>query len=111
MNRIRIFLARVRGLFLKRRLEQELDDEIRSHLEMQIEENLRHGMSAEEARYAALRKFGGVDQVKKITAKGAVFWASKRCCVTYAMAFACCAVVPASQRLRSSHWASASVRT
>jgi hypothetical protein len=41
MNRIRIFLARVRGLFLKRRLEQELDDEIRLHLEMQIEENLR----------------------------------------------------------------------
>src|ERR1041384_2689073 len=66
MNRIRIFLARVRGLFLKRRLEQELDDEIRSHLEMQIEENLRQGMSAEEARYAALRKFGGVDQVKEV---------------------------------------------
>jgi len=66
MNRIRIFLARVRGLFLKRRLERELDDEIRSHLEMQIEENLHQGMSTAEARYAALRKFGGVDQVKEV---------------------------------------------
>src|ERR1041384_2482147 len=66
MNRIRIFLARIRSLFLNRRLEQELDEEIRSHLEMQIEENLRQGMSAEEARYAALRKFGGVDQVKEV---------------------------------------------
>ena len=66
MNSIRTFLARLRSLFLKQRLEQELDDEIRSHLEMQIEENLRQGMSAEEARYAALRKFGGVDQVKEV---------------------------------------------
>ena len=63
---IRMFLTRIRSLFLKQRLEQELDDEIRSHLEMQIEENLRQGMSAEEAHYAALRKFGGVDQVKEV---------------------------------------------
>jgi predicted permease len=52
-------------LFLKRNLEQELADEIQSHLEMQIEDNQRQGMSPDEARYAALRKFGGVDQVKE----------------------------------------------
>ncbi len=66
MNTFRIFLFRLRALFLKRSLEQELEDEIRSHLEMQIEDHQRQGMSAEEARYAALRKFGGVDQVKEM---------------------------------------------
>jgi MacB-like periplasmic core domain len=62
---LRVFMHRLRGLFLKRKLEQELEDEICAHLEMQIEENLRQGMSPEEARYRALRKFGGVEQVKE----------------------------------------------
>jgi len=52
-------------MFLKRNLEQELADEIRSHLEMQIEDYQLQGMSYDEARYAALRKFGGVEQVKE----------------------------------------------
>jgi putative ABC transport system permease protein len=62
---LRIFIQRLRGLFFKRRLERDLEDEIRSHLEMQIEENVRQGMSPEEARQAARRKFGGVEQVKE----------------------------------------------
>ena len=66
MSKLRIFFFRLRGLFLKRSLEQELTDEIQSHLEMQIEDNQRLGMSTDEARYAALRKFGGVEQMKEI---------------------------------------------
>jgi predicted permease len=66
MSSLLIFLSRLRGLFLKRRLEEDLGDEIQSHLEMQIEDHLRQGMTAEEARYLALRKFGGVDQVKEV---------------------------------------------
>ena len=65
MSRLRIFLSRLRGLFLKRNLEQELSDEIQSHLDMQIEDYERQGMNPDEARYAALRKFGGVAQVKE----------------------------------------------
>lgn len=65
MTSLRIFLSRLRGLFLKRKLEQEMADEIQSHLEMQIDDHLRQGMSPEEARYLALRKFGGVEQVKE----------------------------------------------
>jgi putative ABC transport system permease protein len=65
MTRIRVFIHRLRGLFLKRKLEQELEEEIRSHLEMQIEENVRQGMTSERARQAASRKFGGVIQVKE----------------------------------------------
>lgn len=65
MTSLQIFLSKLRGLFLKQKLEDELADEIQSHLEMQIEDHLRQGMSPEEARYLALRKFGGVDQVKE----------------------------------------------
>src|SRR5687767_12829245 len=65
MSTLRIFLSRLRGLFLKRNLDQELADEIQSHLEMQVEDNQRQGMSTDEARHAALRKFGGVEQVKE----------------------------------------------
>jgi putative ABC transport system permease protein len=54
------------ALLRKGRLEQELDEEVRSHVEMLVEENLRKGMSPEEARYAALRSFGGVEQVKEV---------------------------------------------
>jgi putative ABC transport system permease protein len=54
------------GMFFHRRREQELAEEIGSHLEMQIEENLRRGMSREEARLAALRQFGGVEQMKEV---------------------------------------------
>ena len=65
MTSLQIFLSKLRGLFLKRRLEQEMQDEINAHLEMQIEDHLRLGMTPEEARYLALRKFGGVEQVKE----------------------------------------------
>src|SRR5215510_8644661 len=62
---LRLFIHRLCGLFLKREMERDLEDEIRSHLDMQIEDNLRLGMSPEEVCYAALRKFGGVEQVKE----------------------------------------------
>src|SRR6185369_3044890 len=65
MISLRIFFSRLRGLFRKQQLDDELADEIQSHIEMQIEEHVRQGMSPEEARYFALRKFGGVDQVKE----------------------------------------------
>jgi len=62
MTWLRIFLHRLRGLFLKRELERELEDEIRSHLDMQIEDYWRQGMSPDEARSAALRQFGALSK-------------------------------------------------
>jgi predicted permease len=53
------------SLFRKTAVERELDEELRFHLEKQIERNVAAGMSATEARYAALRAFGGVEQVKE----------------------------------------------
>jgi len=66
MSWLRVLASRIRGLFSKRRLERELDEELRANIEMATEENLRRGISAEEARYAARREFGGVEQTKEI---------------------------------------------
>jgi hypothetical protein len=61
----RMLMQRAAALFRRRRLEDDLDEELRSHLEMAIELNLRKGMSAEDARREALRNFGGVEQTKE----------------------------------------------
>jgi len=62
----RTFLHRLAALFRHRHLEDDLDAELRSHIEMAIELNMRKGMSAEDARREALRSFGGVEQTKEI---------------------------------------------
>src|SRR5208283_3300906 len=56
---------RLRALFRKDELDQQLSEEMAFHLEKQIEQNIAARMSGEEARYAALREFGGVEQVKE----------------------------------------------
>ena len=58
-------LLRVRSLVAKPGLDRELDDEIRFHIERQIEENVAAGMTPEAARRAALDDFGGVDPIKE----------------------------------------------
>jgi len=65
VNWIRVLAWRVRGLFGKNRLDDDLDGELQSHLEMLIEENVRRGMSIGEARRAARRSFGGVMQTRE----------------------------------------------
>jgi hypothetical protein len=57
--------SRLRALFTRDRLDGELDEEVRFHLDMQIEDNLKAGMSPAEARYAAMRRFGGVALMKE----------------------------------------------
>src|SRR5919107_685750 len=53
-------LRYVVGRLDRGRAEAELDEEIRTHLELETEQNIESGMSPEEARYAALRAFGNV---------------------------------------------------
>ena len=50
---------------MRDRAERQLDDELRFHLEMQIEGNIRLGMSPREARYDAMRRFGGLESTKR----------------------------------------------
>src|SRR6266478_1351615 len=64
MGLLRSIRLRLRALFQKRELETHMDDEMRSHIEMQTQENIDTGMNAEEARYAALRQFGWVESLK-----------------------------------------------
>jgi predicted permease len=56
---------RLRGLFFKVRADAEMDAELRDHLEMQVLENRRRGMSAEEARRRATLSFGGIERVRE----------------------------------------------
>jgi predicted permease len=55
----------LRNLFLSRRVEIDLDQEVHSHLEMLIEERIRAGMPPHEAQRAARIELGGVEQVKE----------------------------------------------
>jgi len=55
----------LRNIFLGRRVENDLDAEVRSHLEMLTEENIQSGMSPQDARRAARIELGGIDQVKE----------------------------------------------
>ena len=55
-----IVRLRLRSLFGRRAVEQELERELRSHIELQVEEYEAAGMTADAARQAALREFGGV---------------------------------------------------
>ncbi|MEJ2010307.1 MAG: ABC transporter permease [Acidobacteriota bacterium] len=64
-TKTRWMMFNLRVLFHKTRAEKEMDDELRFHLEKQIEQNIAGGMSPEEARYAALRQFGNVGAVKE----------------------------------------------
>ncbi|MBV9886453.1 MAG: ABC transporter permease [Acidobacteria bacterium] len=56
---------RMRSLFRKDKAELELDEELRFHLQSQIEECVKQGMNPQEARHAAFRALGGVEQVKE----------------------------------------------
>ncbi len=56
---------RLRSLFRRRQVEQELDEELHYHVERQTEENIAKGMTEEEARCAALRALGGIEQRKE----------------------------------------------
>jgi putative ABC transport system permease protein len=62
---LRNFWRGVRALVRKDRLEREMDTEMRFHLDMEIDQNIKRGMNAEEARKQALRRFGGVEQIKE----------------------------------------------
>src|SRR5258708_5546121 len=65
MKRLRAWFFRLGGLFGKERRERDLSAEMESHLQMHIEDNLRAGMNAVEARRQALIKLGGLEQTKE----------------------------------------------
>jgi putative ABC transport system permease protein len=65
MRSLRVWCIRFAGLFRGDRRDRELSDELGSHLQLQIEENLRAGMVLDQARRQALIKLGGIEQAKE----------------------------------------------
>src|SRR5690348_1725524 len=59
------WLNRIAAIVRSRKLERDLDEELQLHIELKTQENIAAGMPPEEARYAALRAFGGVEQKKE----------------------------------------------
>ena len=63
---LRTLFARVGAVFSRRRLDADLEEELRSHLEMAVELNQQRGMSFEQARREAFLSLGGLEQTKQI---------------------------------------------
>jgi predicted permease len=66
VRRLRALLVRLGALFGRSRRERELAAELEAHVALHIEDNLRAGMGAEEARQKALLRLGGIEQTKEI---------------------------------------------
>src|SRR5271168_22599 len=64
-GKIRTAFSRIASLFRRSTLDRDLDEELRSHIDLATHENLRRGMSQQEARTAALRSFGGLTQTRE----------------------------------------------
>ncbi len=97
------FVSRFFGLF-RRRLDGELDAELRSHLEMRAELNLAAGMSPEDARRDALRRFGNPACVKEETRRADILPWLETLLQDLRYAARTFAKRPASRPLRSSRW-------
>jgi len=66
MSRLQAFLMRLAGTFQKEKTEYAFSEELEGHLQMHTDDNIRNGMTADEARRNALIKLGGVEQTKEI---------------------------------------------
>jgi hypothetical protein len=77
-NWLRVSLARLAGLLSRRRRDLEMDEELRTHLDALVEEQIRRGMNPQEAQEAARREFGGVQQTREACRdqRGLVFFDS-----------------------------------
>ena len=78
MPRLRAWFCRFAGLFRKSRRDQEIAEEIQHHVDLLIERNIAAGMSLPEARNAALREFGGLEQIREAAREQRVWrWADE----------------------------------
>jgi len=66
IHHLRALVARLRGLFGDRNADQELDDEIETHLRLLAERYVLQGMTEDEAARAARRQFGNVPLLKEV---------------------------------------------
>src|SRR5436305_14841857 len=78
MPHVRAWFCRFAGLFQKNRREKEMSEELQQHLQRMIERNIGAGMLPHQARNAASRAFGGVEQIKETAREQRVWrWADE----------------------------------
>src|SRR5258708_4399968 len=65
MDFIRTLLSRCGSYIRRLRLDADVDEELRAHVQFAVEENLRRGMNEREARSQAMRSFGGMTQTRE----------------------------------------------
>jgi predicted permease len=65
MRRLRAFFIRIAGIFGKSKRDRELSAELESHLQLHIDDNIRAGMTPQEARRRAIIKLGGIESTKE----------------------------------------------
>ena len=65
MNKARTIWLRLRWLARRRAVKQEIDEELRFHLEQRAAENIAAGMSAEEAAREARKRFGNLQSIRE----------------------------------------------
>jgi putative ABC transport system permease protein len=65
MTWLKVFASRISGLFAKHRREDDLDAELRAHIDALVDAKIKKGMSLDDARAAANREFGGIEQTKE----------------------------------------------
>src|SRR5215831_9126788 len=65
-GRIRQLCAQILSLFRRRNLDSDLSEELASHINMAVEDNIRCGMNPEEARRQAMIRFGGLEAAKEL---------------------------------------------
>src|SRR5262245_49169452 len=65
METFRQLLFRLRAFFRRERLDADMTEEMRHHLELRTERNVAAGMSVRQARLAAAKHFGGIEQLKE----------------------------------------------
>src|SRR5947208_16480567 len=108
MSRWRRFFLRLSNVFRSGRAEPELAREVASHLALVEDEFQRRGMTPEDARLAARRAFGGVEQTKELQrdARSFVWLDDARRDVLYAVrtlrrspGFAAVAILPLALRI------------
>src|SRR5437763_1454958 len=78
MPHVRAWFSRLLGLFQKNKRDAEMAEEIQAHVDLLTERNIAAGMLPHEARNAALREFGGVEQIKEIAREQRIWrWADE----------------------------------
>src|ERR1700737_1213414 len=78
MPQFRAWFSRLLGLFQKNKRDAEMVEEMQTHLDLLTERHIAAGMLPHEARNAALREFGGVEQIKEVAREQRVWrWADE----------------------------------